>query len=131
MLTFCVVVDAAQHVQVLVELLADPLHLAQESLVSGQFLQLFLADLAQHAHRVVLVLFPQVAVHGDEQLDGLGIPGQPQVGGNGQQRLQFFRQIGNDLEFFKIVHGLTLLQRYGAEHPGHSRERILSFFKFR
>ena len=73
----------------------------------GQFVELFLADFSQHADGVVLVLFPQITVQGNEQLDGFRIPGQPQVGGDGQKRLQFFRQIGNNFEFLKIFHGVN------------------------
>ena len=59
----------------------------EEGFVFGQVVQGALFQATEHEHGIVIALFPELSVEALEKLDGLGVPGPPEVVGQSSQTL--------------------------------------------
>jgi hypothetical protein len=91
-------VEPALFVEVVLELFVDAVHVRDVTFVGRGGCELRLVDHAQHLHRVVVDLLPELSVEPAEQLDGVGVPDPPEVVGHHQQRIERRRDVGEHLE---------------------------------
>ena len=83
--------------EVLVQIRGRAVHLGQEGLVRGEFVEAFLIDAAQKQPRVMSALLPQVGIEHAEEFDGGVMPGPSQVQRELVQALEARRQAGADV----------------------------------
>ena len=93
---------------VLLEAAVDEIEGVEIGLVGGVAVEEALVAAAEELDGVVVGLFPELAVEADEEFLSLGVPGPPEVVCDFEERLEGFREIGNDAEASNV--GLTGMQ---------------------
>ena len=82
----------------MVERLLDAVHVGEEAVVAGEFLEAALFGRAEQLDRAVVERLEQVRVDAAEQGDGLVVPAPPQVVGEGLKGVQPRRGARQDRE---------------------------------
>ena len=90
--------------QVPVQLLFDFLHMGYEAFRFRSFIQGFLRYGAEELEGILVSLAPQLDIKPLEQLNRLKIPYPPHVSHDFHERIELFRKIRHDLEFFYFCH---------------------------
>ena len=93
---------------ILVEIAADPVQMGEERLVLGGFLQPLLGDGGEHQDRIVVGLFPEIAIEAAEQADRLVVPRPAEVVGEILQGPQRLGEAGTDMKGLHRAHDSAL-----------------------
>jgi hypothetical protein len=102
--------------QIGVQIFAHAIQMAEECLVFGRRLQTRLVDFSQHRHGIVSCRDPEIAIQTPKKLDGLVIPSPSQVVRQLAQRLETWRQLGDDGECSNWLHAFFLDRSFTKAH---------------